>query len=102
MRLTLLLLFVAQTLGSGPSRTVTPDDSTAIEQVAPKSPEPLSQVEQLRVENLKLERIIVDRAVSDWRAKALKLKADLEAQRKGFTWNPDDDTWTPVPVKDSK
>lgn len=64
--------------------------------VAPK-PEPYSAVEQLRVENMKLERVIVDRAVQDWQTKALKLKADLEAQRKGFVWNPDTDTWTAIP-----
>mgnify|MGYP001577033606 CR=1 FL=1 len=84
MRLPLLLLFL---LTQAPA--------------APK-PEPYSQVEQLRIENLKLERVIVDRAVLDWRAKALKLKADLEAPRKGFRWNPDDDSWTPDPVKDTK
>lgn len=85
MRLPFLLLLAAMTL-----QTPTP------------KPEPYSQVEALRIENLKLERVIVDRAVSDWRTKALTLKADLERARPGFQWNPDDDSWTPATTKDNK
>ena len=65
--------------------------------VAPKL-EPLSQVEKLRVENLKLERVILQRSVADWQAKAMALKADMEKARDHkFVWNPDEDTWAPVP-----
>jgi hypothetical protein len=93
----LALLLLTQLPDGGPSRTVTPDDSTAIVQPSPKSPEPYSAVEKLRVENMQLERVIVQRALDDWQKKALALKADLERARPGFIWNPDADTWTAIP-----
>ena len=85
MRLPFLLLLVA-----------------LVTQAPALKPEPYSQVEKLRVENMKLERVIVDRAVADWREKAMKLKADLELQRPGFLWNPDEDSWSAVPKEPSK
>lgn len=59
-------------------------------------PAPYTEVEALRIENANLERAIVQRAVTDWQAKVAKLKADLEAKRPGFSWNPETGEWAAV------
>lgn len=65
---------------------------------APSVPvHPYTETESLRIENTRLEAVIVQRALSDWQAKVAKLKADLEAARPGWTWNPESGAWTAVP-----
>ncbi len=61
----------------------------------PVKPAPLTEVESLRAQNLSLERVIIERQVSDWQVKQEKLKADIEAARAGWTWNPIDGQFTP-------
>ena len=57
---------------------------------------PLTEVERLKIENVRLEGVILQRQFDDWQAKKAKLKADIEAARPGWTWNPDDGIFTPV------
>ncbi len=74
--------------------------STLIAADDPVKPAPLTEVESLRAQNLSLERVIIERQVSDWQAKQEKLKADIEAARVGWIWNPIDGKFSPKePVK---
>ncbi len=63
------------------------------------SPAPFSEVEALRVQVVNLEGAILQRKVDDWEAKRAKLKADLEAARPGWRWNPETGQFTKAEPK---
>lgn len=52
-------------------------------------PAPLTEIESLRVQNVNLKAALL-------RDEIAHLKADLEAKRPGWNWNPDDGAWTAV------
>lgn len=64
---------------------------------APASPAPLTEIESLRVQNVTLKLALV-------RDELAHLKADMERVRPGWTWNPEDGSWTAVkpPTTDRK
>jgi len=64
-------------------------------------PAPYSEIETLRIQNVALERVVVQHAMTDWQAKVKALKADLEAERHGWSWNPDTGEWTALPKESS-
>lgn len=57
---------------------------------------PLTEVERLKIENVRLEGVILQTQFDAWQAKKAKLKADIEAARPGWTWEPESGTFTPV------
>ena len=63
----------------------------------PAQPAPYTAIEAVKVQSLQRLAVIVQRSIEDYKAEAARLKAELEAARPGWTFNPETGQWSETP-----